>query len=102
MGKPNALVSALRSSGARVAAEPVEAEPLAPAAVRPAVGSVPRYRQGTKPIRLHQPIEVHQQLKMLAAEQNRFMDDLVAEALNLLFARYRKPEIAPRKSAKGQ
>jgi hypothetical protein len=36
------------------------------------------------------------QLKTLAAEQDRKVEDMVSEALNLLFARYRKAEIAPR------
>jgi hypothetical protein len=35
-------------------------------------------------------------LKTLAAEQEREVEDMVSEALNLLFARYRKAEIAPR------
>jgi hypothetical protein len=34
----------------------------------------------------------------VAAEQNRTVDDMVAEALNLLFAKYRKAEIAPRET----
>jgi hypothetical protein len=37
-------------------------------------------------------------LKLLAAEQGRNIDDVVAEALNLVFAKYRKAEIAPRKT----
>ena len=38
-------------------------------------------------------------MKLLSAELDRTMDDLGAEAFNLLFAKYRKPEIAPRKGA---
>jgi hypothetical protein len=34
--------------------------------------------------------------QILAAEEGRNIEDMVAEALNLLFAKYRKPEIAPR------
>jgi hypothetical protein len=92
MRKTGALASALRSSGAIVPAadEPVPLVVVA-AKVQPS-------RIGTKPITVHFPEPVRRQLKMLAAEQGRNMDDLTAEALNLLFARYRKPEIAPSKS----
>jgi hypothetical protein len=38
---------------------------------------------------------VRRQLKALAGEEGRAVEDMVAEALNLMFARYRKPEIAP-------
>ena len=44
------------------------------------------------------PRVVRRQLKTLAAEQGRTVEDLVGEALNLLFAKYRKPEIAPVKT----
>ena len=36
-------------------------------------------------------------LNPLDAEQGHNVDDVVAEALNLVFAKYRKAEIAPRK-----
>jgi hypothetical protein len=39
---------------------------------------------------------VRRQLKTLAAEQERKVEDMVAEALNLLFVKSRKAEIAPR------
>jgi hypothetical protein len=99
MKKPGALASALRSSGAtlpagattheeqplRAAAEPTGDRPLQPS------------RRQTKAITVHFPEEVRRQLKALAGEQGRHVDDMVAEALNLLFARYRKSEVAPRK-----
>jgi plasmid stability protein len=47
---------------------------------------------------VHFPENVRRQLKSLAAEEGRSMEDMVGEALNLLFARHRKPELAPRKS----
>jgi hypothetical protein len=53
-------------------------------------------REGTAPITVHLPRVVRTQLKTLAAEQERKVEDMVSEALNLLFARYRKAEIAPR------
>jgi hypothetical protein len=92
MRKTGALASALRSSGAIVPAadEPVPSVVVA-TRVQPS-------RIGTKPITVHFPESVRRQLKVLAAEQGRSMEDFVGEALNLLFARYRKPEIAPSKS----
>jgi hypothetical protein len=55
---------------------------------------------GTKAITVHFPEEVRRQLKAMAGEQGRDAADMVAEGLNLLFARYRKPELAPRKFSK--
>ena len=96
MKKPGALASALRNSGATVAATPLpetrpEPEPQAPGAAA---------RQGTKAITVHFPEDVRRQLKSLAAEEGRSMEDMTAEAFNLLFARHRRPEIAPRKVGK--
>lgn len=95
MKKPSALESALRNSGATVSAssspEPV---PAPPSQLR----AQPASRQATKAITVHFPEEVRRQLKGMAAEEGRSMEDMVAEALNLLFARHRKPELAPRKS----
>lgn len=52
-------------------------------------------RKATKPITVHFPKEVRNQLKILAVEHDNTMQDLIAEALNDLFAKYGKPEIAP-------
>ncbi len=52
-------------------------------------------RAGTKAITGHYPPPVRYQLKLLAAEQDRTMEHMLAEAINLLFAAYNKPEIAP-------
>jgi len=90
----------LRSSGATIAATPM---PLAvndaPPAAEPTQAARPLQpsRRQTKAITVHFPEGVRRQLKALAGEQGRHVDDMVAEALNLLFARYRKAEIAPRK-----
>ncbi len=102
MKKSGALASALRSSGATlpVAASShehsVERSEVRPEAERPLQPS----RRQTKAITVHFPEEVRRQLKALAGEQGRNVDDMVAEALNLLFARYRKSEVAPRKVSK--
>jgi len=53
-------------------------------------------REGTAPITAHFPKEVRRQLKGLANELDRTMHDLVAEALNDLFAKHSKAEICPR------
>jgi hypothetical protein len=89
MKKPNALASALRNSGATVAAS----SPPAPESVtlqEPSLAALSR--RDTK--------QVRRQLKSMAAEEGRSMEDMIAEALNLLFVRYRRPELAPRKSGK--
>ena len=69
------------------------------AAPPPALGKQPS-RLNTAAITVHYPEPVRRQLKILASEEGRTMDDMVAEALNLLFARFRKAEIAPRKEVK--
>ena len=38
---------------------------------------------------------VRKQLKGIALDQGRTVQDLLAEALNDLFAKYRRPELAP-------
>jgi hypothetical protein len=90
--KSGALASALRKSGATVGA--IRDEPVAVSQAKPRA-----YREGTAAITVHAPKAVRRQLKTLAADQERPVEDAVYEALNLLFAKYRKPEIAPRKPA---
>jgi hypothetical protein len=93
MTKIGALASALHNSGANVAAVEILPQPVAvESKVRPAVNPG---RRGTFPITVHFPKEVRRQLKILAAEQDKHIETMVAEALNLLFAKYRKGEIAP-------
>src|ERR1700735_2756891 len=101
MKKAGALASALRSSGATVASPAPVQETSPPAAAtmpdRERGGAAQPSRAGTKAITVHFPEEVRRQLKTLAAEEGRNIEDMVAEALNLLFAKYRKAELAPRK-----
>ena len=52
-------------------------------------------RQGVRPITVHFPQQVREQIKILAAERHTTMHNLIAEAYNDLFAKYGKPEIAP-------
>jgi hypothetical protein len=93
MKKTGALASALRGSGATVSVGLQSSSQQTQTADQPS-------RRDTKAITVHFPEQVRRQLKALAGEQGRYLDDMVAEALNLLFAHYRKPEIAPRKSSK--
>jgi hypothetical protein len=98
MKKPNALGSALRNSGASVAGEATPEPSSPPMTPTPHPQAATAIRRGTKAITVHFPENVRRQLKSLAAEEGRSMEDMVGEALNLLFARHRKPELAPRKS----
>ena len=52
-------------------------------------------RAGTKPITVHFPKIVRDQLKILAVKEDASMQDLVAEAFNDFFAKHGMPEIAP-------
>ena len=98
MKRPNALGNALRNSGAAVAGEPAPQPMPSPITnAPPSQSAAAATRRGTKAITVHFPEDVRRQLKSLAAEEGRSMEDMVAEALNLLFARHRKPELAPRK-----
>ncbi len=97
MKKAGALASALRSSGATIPATHEAVHDASSIAVEPMPAPRPLQpsRRQTKAITVHFPEEVRRQLKSLAGEQGRAVEDMVAEALNLMFARYRKPEIAP-------
>ena len=52
-------------------------------------------RVGKRPITVHFPEEVRNQLKMIALQQKKTLQELMAEGFNDLFAKYGKPEIAP-------
>jgi CHASE2 domain-containing sensor protein len=100
MKKPGALASALRSSGAAVAAsKPGVADDGVTSQSHTAEDRQPS-RIGTKAITVHFPEAVRRQLKAMAGEEGRDVADMVAEALNLLFVKYRKAELAPRKATK--
>lgn len=57
-------------------------------------GYIAPSRVGKKAITGYFDPAVRQQLAVLAAEEDRSQNDLIAEALNTLFERYRKPPIA--------
>lgn len=54
-----------------------------------------RTRVGTKQIAAHFPEDVAWQLRALAVDRKTTVQNLMAEALNDLFAKHGKPEIAP-------
>lgn len=101
MSKRGSIADAMRDAAGSVRANgPTHA--LGPASIKqpdeagPAAPRPPQMsRTGTKAITGHFPPEVRYQLRLLAAEQDRKMEDMLAEALNRLFAAYNKPEIAP-------
>jgi hypothetical protein len=72
-----------------------EPEPAKQATARPA-----KSREGAVQIAAFFPEDVRAQLKMLAAEQRRDVQDMLGEALNLVFAKYGKAEIAPVRSTR--
>ena len=79
----------------------------APPPVKPAasgVGSVaytPLSRAGKRQIAAYFQPAVKKQLKLLTVENDSTVQGLLAEALNDLFAKYGKPEIAPTDTGQG-
>jgi hypothetical protein len=61
----------------------------------PATQAKPRVRQATRQIAAHFPEEVAWQLRELAVERRTTIQALMAEALNDLFQKHGRPEIAP-------
>jgi len=81
-----------RPSLKTLAGAAAEQFPLAPppAAPSPSPARVAQTRQGSRQVSGHFKAEVAQALRMLAAEQDREQQELLAEALNMLFERYGK------------
>lgn len=57
--------------------------------------SHPPSRAGKRQVAAYFPVPVQRQLKLLTVENDTTVQNLLAEALNDLFAKYGKPEIAP-------
>jgi hypothetical protein len=95
--KPNlaAIVEAAGSTR-RAALSPAEAASPAPAEERKAEPRRLNPRVGLKQIAGHFPPEVAWQLRELAVERRTTVQALLAQALNDLFQKHGKPEIAPR------
>lgn len=88
MPKKNNLVASMRKS-----AQPISAAKLEP----PQEGTKqPRPdRDNKSPITGFFGLDVKKQLRILAAEQSKTIQRLLAEALNDLFDKYKKPAIVP-------
>lgn len=87
-----ALVDAGGGTRRKLAPEPVELSKSSKAGGR---AEAQPSRAATKPITVHYPKQVRDQLKILAVEQGTTLQALVGESFNMLFAKYGKPEIAP-------
>ncbi len=90
MAKPNPLAQGLEalSKPAPVASTPQSKAPKTPASPRTPA------REGQTLVGGFFAPEVHRQLKVLAAEKGATQQGLIAEALNMVFSKYGKPEIA--------
>ena len=90
--RPNlAAIAAAAGSTRRVPSE----TPAPAPAQESVVHSGARTRVGTKQVAAHFPADVAWQLRALAVERKTTVQNLMAEALNDLFAKYGKPEVAP-------
>jgi hypothetical protein len=91
----NAMQASAKSAASQ-AQTPIESATLAtPAKTYP---ENPHYRPGRAQmsnVTGYFPPAVKKQLRMLAAERETTIQALLAEAMNDLFAKYGKPEIAP-------
>ena len=94
MKKLNPLMAGLAQFDRKASPSP---DPVASPATKLTFARPPS-RQGAVQIAAFFPEDVRAQLKVVAAEQRRDVQDLLAEALNLIFVKYGKPEIAPTKS----
>jgi hypothetical protein len=93
--KPNALMAGLSQFDRKTEKTAVSSAPVRD--VPPERSKLPPSRVGMVQIAAFFPDDVRAQLKIIAAEQRRDMQDLIAEGLNLIFVKYGKAEIAPRK-----
>lgn len=92
-----AMSASAKTAPKRVEAISVEARPAA----AQAYPENPHYRPGRankSNVTGYFPPEVKKQLRLLSAEEDKTIQDLLAEALNDLFAKYGKPEIVPLES----
>lgn len=89
MPKPNPLTQGLEQRAPANVVVPSTAQPTR--AARPAV--VPS-RSGRVLVGGHFAPEVQTALKIIAAEERSTVQALLAEAINMIFAKRRKPEIA--------
>ena len=74
---------------------------MTPAPDAPAPKTPAAPRQGLKLVGGHYPLPAANQFKLLSVEKGRTMEDMLAEAMNDLFAKYGKPEVFPVKGKPG-
>ncbi len=94
MSKQPDLAAVLKAAGStrrREPAAPPVAEDPAPPTPRPLAST----RRGTRQVAAHFPEDVAWQLRELAVQRRMTVQDLLAEALNDLFMKHGRPEIAP-------
>jgi hypothetical protein len=91
--RPN--LAAVAAAAGSIRRAPELAEPEVPKPAEAAVRAGPRTRIGTKQVAAHFPEDVAWQLRALAVDRKTTVQNLMAEALNDLFAKYGRPEVAP-------
>lgn len=92
--RPNlAAIAAAAGSTRRVIGPPAPAQPAD--VTQEASRTTSRTRIGTKQVAAHFPEDVAWQLRALAVDRKTTVQNLLAEALNDLFAKYGKPELVP-------
>ncbi len=84
MNKKPSLLDALQAKSGKV-------EKIAP---RQEILGMPPSRQGKKALTTWHNPAVIQQIKMIAAEENKTVQELVAEGLNLMFSKHGRKQIA--------
>ena len=92
--RPNLAAVAAAAGSTRRPLDLVPPPSPAPAA-ETAARAMPRIRVGTKQIAAHFPQDVAWQLRALAVDRKTTVQNLLAEALNDLFAKHGRPEVAP-------
>ncbi len=71
-----------------------DVQPATPETATTAASAKRPDREGRAPLPFWTTAPAKKQLRMLAAEQDATQQDLMSEALNLLFQKYGKPPIA--------
>src|SRR3954447_4238035 len=92
--RPN-LEAVAAAAGSTRAAQDAPMAPSAPPGDHENSRTKPWTRIGTKQVAAHFPEDVAWQLRGLAVDRKTTVQNLLAEALNDLFAKYGKPEVAP-------
>ena len=87
MSKKTSLADALAQPQLRLQPEPALPDPPGPAQARR-----PPSRRGLRSVAVYLPPEAHKQLRLLAVNQDRSLQDLAIEALDDLFQKHGNPD----------